>query len=266
MTTPAPALPVLKDLANDSGLEPKVLQLLLDHGVTNTGAFFHTFKNGGGQEVASSDYSWGRVKLSTGTFVKLDDVQFPGRNVGLRSHGRRGPGRTCSSGGCHCCHHHNSSECGGQQPPQSRLRCRRRCQTTTGPTSSRSTSPRPSGASQDSFPHTLLSGADEVLARLVHERVTRSFSPLRWGRSSRTDSLQSPGQINPFRIKEGPRLSTRADRGRPVRPRSEASARTPEVADVLGLFGVGEAWPPVRAVGTRDPSRPLGRVVRQPRS
>ena len=61
MTTPAPALPVLKDLATDSGLEPKILQLLLDHGVTNSGSFFpHFSRTGGGQEVASANHAWRR--------------------------------------------------------------------------------------------------------------------------------------------------------------------------------------------------------------
>ena len=76
MTTPAPALPVLKDLANDSGLEPKVLQLLLDHGVTNSGSFFHTFQEPSAVKKLLQPTTLGDgVKLSTGTSVKLDDVQ-----------------------------------------------------------------------------------------------------------------------------------------------------------------------------------------------
>ena len=77
MTTPAPALPVLKDLATDSGLEPKILQLLLDHGVTNSGSFFHTFQEPAAVKKLLQPTTLGEgVKLSTGTFVKLDDVQF----------------------------------------------------------------------------------------------------------------------------------------------------------------------------------------------
>ena len=36
-TTQPPSLPVLKDLAEDSGLDAKVFQLLTDHGITNAG-------------------------------------------------------------------------------------------------------------------------------------------------------------------------------------------------------------------------------------
>ena len=77
MTTPAPALPVLKDLATDSGLEPKVLQLLTDHGVTNSGSFVHTFQDPAAVKKLLQPTTVGEgVKLSTGTALKMDDVQF----------------------------------------------------------------------------------------------------------------------------------------------------------------------------------------------
>ena len=54
------------------------------------------------------------------------------------------------------------------------------------------------------FPTHVLCGADEVLARLVHERVTRSHTPLKLGEIVAHRQFTASGQINPFRIKEEP--------------------------------------------------------------
>ena len=205
MTTPAPALPVLKDLATDSGLEPKILQLLLDHGVTNSGSFFHTFQEPAAVKKLLQPTTLGEgVKLSTGAFVKLDDVQF----------------LVATSVFAHMVDEIRVA------------RAARVAATTTAaasaaltPTAATTKVPKTLpdnywadflaeyqsetiGGIARQFPTHLLSGADEVLARLVHERVTRSFSPLRLGRSSRTDSLQSPGRLIPFGSRRSPVLDS----------------------------------------------------------
>ena len=201
MTTPAPALPVLKDLANDSGLEPKVLQLLLDHGVTNSGAFFHTFQEPAAVKKLLHPTTLGDgVKLSTGTSVKLDDVQF----------------LVATSVFAHMVDEVRVA------------RAARVAATTTTAASAATTAAAVTtkvpktlpdnywadflaeyqsetiGGIARQFPTHLLSGADEVLARLVHERVTRSFSPLRLGEIVAHRQFTVSGQINPFRIKEDP--------------------------------------------------------------
>ena len=201
MTTPAPALPVLKDLANDSGLEPKVLQLLLDHGVTNSGSFFHTFQEPAAVKKLLQPTTLGEgVKLSTGAFVKLDDVQF----------------LVATSVFAHMVDEIRVA------------RAARVAATTTAAASAASTPAAATtkvpktlpdnywadflaeyqsetiGGIARQFPTHLLSGADEVLARLVHERVTRSFSPLRLGEIVAHRQFTVSGQINPFRIKEEP--------------------------------------------------------------
>ena len=201
MTTPAPALPVLKDLATDSGLEPKILQLLLDHGVTNSGSFFHTFQEPAAVKKLLQPTTLGEgVKLSTGAFAKLDDVQF----------------LVATSVFAHMVDEIRVA------------RAARVAATTTAAASAASTPAAATtkvpktlpdnywadflaeyqsetiGGIARQFPTHLLSGADEVLARLVHERVTRSFSPLRLGEIVAHRQFTVSGQINPFRIKEEP--------------------------------------------------------------
>ena len=110
MTTPAPALPVLKDLATGSGLEPKVLQLLPDHGVTNSGSFFHTFQEPAAVKKLLQPTTLGEgVKLSTGTFVKLDDVQFL---VATSVFAHMVDEIRVARAARVACDHHSSSECG----------------------------------------------------------------------------------------------------------------------------------------------------------
>ena len=76
-TTHPPSLPVLKYLAEEAGLDAKVFQLLVDHGITNSGTFFYTFQDPVAVKKLLTPATVGEgVKLTSGTAVKLDDVQF----------------------------------------------------------------------------------------------------------------------------------------------------------------------------------------------
>ena len=76
-TIQPPSLPVLKDLGEEAGLDAKVFQLLLDHGITNSGTFFYTFQDPVAVKKLLTPATVGEgVKLTSGTSVKLDDVQF----------------------------------------------------------------------------------------------------------------------------------------------------------------------------------------------
>ena len=184
MTTPTLALPVLKNnLATDSALEAKVLQLLLDHGVNNSGSFFHTFQDPAAVKKLLQP-------TTVGEGVKLTQVDnrygleagrrtVPGRNLRVRSHvvdeirvaraarvaaAASTPAAATSSTAA------TATKVPKTLPDNYWADFLSEYQSET------------IGGIARQFPTHLLSGADEVLARLVHERVTRSFSPLRWER------------------------------------------------------------------------------------
>ncbi|CAE7905180.1 unnamed protein product, partial [Symbiodinium necroappetens] len=171
----------------DAGLDAKVSQLLVDHGITNSGTFFYTFQG---------------VKLSTGTAVKLDDVQY----------------MVALSVVAHMVDEIRVAKAKREGVLQS---------AGTTPTAAAAVSTAATkapkvlpegywaeflaefqsekiGGIARQFPTHLLSGADEILARLVHERVTRSHTPLKLGEIVAHRQFTASGQINPFRIKEEP--------------------------------------------------------------
>ena len=202
-TTQPPSLPVLKDLAEEAGLDAKVLQLLVDHGITNSGTFFYTFQDPVAVKKLITPATVGEgVKLTSGTAVKLDDVQF----------------MVALSVVAHMVDEIRVAKAKRDGALQS---------ASTTPTAAAAVSTSAAkapkvlpegywaefladfqsekiGGIARQFPTHILSGADEILARLVHERITRSHTPLKLGEIVAHRQFTASGQINPFRIKEEP--------------------------------------------------------------
>ncbi|OLP99308.1 hypothetical protein AK812_SmicGene18150 [Symbiodinium microadriaticum] len=194
---------VHNDLGEEAGLDAKVFQLLLDHGITNSGTFFYTFQDPVAVKKLLTPATVGEgVKLTSGTSVKLDDVQF----------------MVALSVVAHMVDEIRVAKAKRDSVLQS-------ASTTSTAAAAVSTSGAKApkvlpegywaefladfqsekiGGIARQFPTHLLSGADEVLARLVHERVTRSHTPLKLGEIVAHRQFTASGQINPFRIKEEP--------------------------------------------------------------
>ena len=202
-TTQPPSLPVLKDLAEDAGLDAKVSQLLVDHGITNSGTFFYTFQDPSAVKKLLSPTTVGEgVKLSTGTAVKLDDVQYMvALSVVAHMVDEIRVAKAKREG---------ALQSAGTTPTAAAA-------VSTAATKAPKVLPEgywaeflaefqseKIGGIARQFPTHFLSGADEILARLVHERVTRSHTPLKLGEIVAHRQFTASGQINPFRIKEEP--------------------------------------------------------------
>ena len=202
-TTHPPSLPVLKDLAEEAGLDAKVFQLLVDHGITNSGTFFYTFQDPVAVKKLLTPATVGEgVKLTSGTAVKLDDVQFMVAlsvmahmvdEIRVAKAKRDGVLQSASTTSTAAAAVATSGAKAPKVLPEgywAEFRAEFQSEKI--------------GGIARQFPTHLLSGADEVLARLVHERVTRSHTPLKLGEIVAHRQFTASGQINPFRIKEEP--------------------------------------------------------------
>ena len=202
-TTHPPSLPVLKDLAEEAGLDAKVFQLLLDHGITNSGTFFYTFQDPVAVKKLLTPATVGEgVKLTSGTAVKLDDVQFMVAlsvvahmvdEIRVAKAKRDGALQSASTTSTAAAAVATSGAKAPKVLPEGYW----------AEFLAEFQSEKIGGIARQ-FPTHLLSGADEVLARLVHERVTRSHTPLKLGEIVAHRQFTASGQINPFRIKEEP--------------------------------------------------------------
>ena len=202
-TTQPPSLPVLKDLGEEAGLDAKVFQLLLDHGINNSGTFFYTFQDPVAVKKLLTPATVGEgVKLTSGTAVKLDDVQFMVAlsvvahmvdEIRVAKAKRDGVLQSASTTSTAAAAVSTSGAKAPKVLPEGYW----------AEFLADFQSEKIGGIARQ-FPTHLLSGADEVLARLVHERVTRSHTPLKLGEIVAHRQFTASGQINPFRIKEEP--------------------------------------------------------------
>ena len=84
-------------------------------------------------------------------------------------------------------------------PQQAMARCRSNSPKASGPSASRSSRPPRSRGHHRSFPVHLISGAEEVLARMVGEKETTNlFTPVRLGEVLAQRNLTPSKQVNPW--------------------------------------------------------------------